>query len=45
MKEGQKIRLKGMGANGSNGGESGDLYLKVKIKKPFFERARELLRI
>jgi DnaJ-class molecular chaperone len=45
MKEGQKIRLKGMGANGSNGGEPGDLYLKVKIKKPFFERARELLRI
>jgi DnaJ-class molecular chaperone len=45
MKEGQKIRLKGMGAPGSNGGEPGDLYLKVKIKKPFLERVRELLRI
>jgi len=45
MKEGQKIRLKGMGAPGSNGGEPGDLYLKVKIKKPLLERARELLKI
>ncbi|HMK52493.1 MAG TPA: DnaJ domain-containing protein [Thermodesulfobacteriota bacterium] len=45
MKEGQKIRLKGMGAPGTNGAEPGDLYLKVKIKKPLFERARELLKI
>ncbi len=45
MKEGQKIRLKGMGRPGSDGGESGDLYLKVKIKKPLLERARELLKI
>ncbi len=45
MKEGQKIRLKGMGTPGSDGGESGDLYLKVKIKKPLLERVRELLKI
>ena len=45
MKEGQKIRLKGMGTPGTNGGEPGDLYLKVKIKKPLLERARELLKI
>jgi DnaJ-class molecular chaperone len=45
MKEGQKIRLKGMGAPGKDGGESGDLYLKVKIQKPLFERIKNFLRI
>jgi DnaJ-class molecular chaperone len=45
MKEGQKIRLKGMGAPGQDGGESGDLYLKVKIKKPLLEKVRGLLKI
>jgi DnaJ-class molecular chaperone len=45
MKEGQKIRLKGMGEPGKDGGEPGDLYLKVKIKKPLLEKFRELLKI
>ena len=45
MKEGQKIRLKGMGASGRDGGEAGDLYLKVKIKKPLLERIKQFLRI
>ena len=45
IKEGQKIRLKGMGAEGRNGGESGDLYLKVKIRKPLLQKVRELLKI
>jgi DnaJ-class molecular chaperone len=45
MKEGQKIRLKGMGAPGKDGGEAGDLYLKVKIKKPLLERVKNFLRI
>jgi len=45
LKEGQKIRLKGMGAPGKGGGEAGDLYLKVKIKKPLFERIKDFLRI
>jgi DnaJ-class molecular chaperone len=45
MKEGQKIRLKGMGAPGRDGGPAGDLYLKVKIKKPLFERIKNFLRI
>jgi curved DNA-binding protein len=45
MKEGQKIRLKGMGAPGQEGGDPGDLYLKVKIKKPLLEKVRELLKI
>jgi DnaJ-class molecular chaperone len=41
MKQGQKIRLKGMGAPGKDGGEPGDLYLKVKIKRPLWEKIRE----
>jgi DnaJ-class molecular chaperone len=45
MKEGQKIRLKGMGKPGKEGGEPGDLYLKVKIKRPLLERVRKLLNI
>ena len=45
MKEGQKIRLKRMGEPGKEGGEPGDLYLKVKIKKPLLQRVRELLNI
>ncbi len=44
VKEGQKIRLKGMGEEGRNGGEPGDLYLKVKIKKPLLQRLKDLLR-
>ena len=45
MKEGQKIRLKGMGAPGRDGGEAGDLYLKVKIKKLLLERIKNFLKI
>ena len=43
--EGKKIRLKGMGEEGKDGGEAGDLYLKVKIKKPLLERVRKFLKI
>jgi len=45
IKEGQKIRLKGMGAEGKDGGEPGDLYLKVRIRKPLLQKVRELLKI
>jgi DnaJ-class molecular chaperone len=45
MKEGQRIRLKGMGELGQDGGEAGDLYLKVKIKKTFLERVKEIFKI
>jgi DnaJ-class molecular chaperone len=45
MRDGQKIRLKGMGAFGQDGGESGDLYLTVQIRKPFLQKVRELLKI
>ena len=37
-KPGKKIRLKGLGNTGYNGGEKGDLYLTLNINKdPFFE--------
>jgi DnaJ-class molecular chaperone len=45
VREGQKIRLKGMGEPGKDGGEPGDLYLKVKIKRPLSQRFREFLKI
>ncbi len=45
IKEGQKIRLKGMGAVGKDGGEPGDLYLKVTIRKPLLQKVRDLLKI
>jgi len=44
VKEGQKIRLKGMGASGRDGGEPGDLYLEVKIKVPLFQKIRNFFR-
>jgi DnaJ-class molecular chaperone len=44
VREGQKIRLKGMGGEGKEGGERGDLYLKVKIKKSLLQRIRDLFR-
>lgn len=44
MTEGQKIRLRGLGEEGKNGGEAGDLFLKVRIRRPFFERVKEILR-
>lgn len=42
IKEGQKIRLKGLGKDGHNGGETGDLYLKVRIDISFFDRIRNV---
>jgi DnaJ-class molecular chaperone len=44
IKDGQHLRLKGMGEEGKGGGESGDLYLKVRVKRPWFRRIKELLR-
>jgi DnaJ-class molecular chaperone len=41
-REGQKIRLSQMGEEGKHGGETGDLYLKVKFKKPILQKAKEL---
>jgi curved DNA-binding protein len=39
MYDGQKIKLKGKGAPGINGGENGDLYITIHVQKhPQFER-------
>jgi curved DNA-binding protein CbpA len=43
IKEGQKIRLKGLGKDGNSGGETGDLYLKVRIDISFFDRIRKFI--
>jgi DnaJ-class molecular chaperone len=42
IKEGQRIRLKGMGKDGSYGGEPGDLYLKIKIQASFLKKTKEI---
>ncbi len=42
MREGQRIRLVGMGNEGKGGGKPGDLYLKVRVKKPWMERVKGL---
>ena len=42
-RDGQQIRLAQMGATGKHGGESGNLYLKVKIKKPLLEKAKDFI--
>jgi curved DNA-binding protein len=37
-KDGKKLRLKGLGSEGMNGGEKGDLYLTLKVEKnPYFD--------
>jgi len=41
-KEGQQIRLSRMGEEGKHGGETGDLYLKVKFRKPMLQKVKEL---
>lgn len=45
IREGQKIRLKGMGEEGKNGGDPGDLYLKILFKKPLLYRIKDFLGI
>jgi len=43
IREGQKIRLRGMGVEGKNGGEPGNLYLEVLFRKPLLHRLKNLL--
>lgn len=43
IKEGRKIKLRGMGKDGRNGGEPGDLYLRTKIRTPLLRKIKELL--
>ncbi len=44
IKEGQKIKLKDMGNEGKHGGESGDLYLKIKIRSSLIEKVVSFFR-
>jgi DnaJ-class molecular chaperone len=39
-REGQKIRLAGMGEEGKNSKPSGDLYLKISLRKSLFEKIK-----
>ncbi|MBW2568965.1 MAG: DnaJ domain-containing protein [Deltaproteobacteria bacterium] len=43
IREGQRIRLSGMGENGKGGGKHGDLYLKVYIKKPLLQKIKDFI--
>ncbi len=41
--EGRRIRLAGMGRPGKNGGRPGDLYLRVRVRKPLLGRIGDFL--
>lgn len=43
VRDGQKIRLAGMGESGRDGDVPGDLFLKVRLKKPLLERIKQLI--
>jgi curved DNA-binding protein CbpA len=44
IRDGQKIRLKGLGEEGKHGGKSGDLYLKVKIHTPILKKIKNIFK-
>jgi curved DNA-binding protein CbpA len=44
VREGQRIRLAGLGGQGRGGGPPGDLYLRVEIAKPILDRWRDRLK-
>ena len=39
----KKIRLAKMGESGKGGAGAGDLYLKVKIKKPLLRKIKDII--
>jgi DnaJ-class molecular chaperone len=41
--EGQRIRLSAMGEDGKGGGKPGDLYLKVRIRKPLLKKIKDFI--
>jgi DnaJ-class molecular chaperone len=43
VRDGQRIRLVGMGHKGHSGGKSGDLYLKVQIRRPLLKSIRDYI--
>jgi DnaJ-class molecular chaperone len=42
VRPGQRIRLTGMGEPGTAGGQPGDLYLRIRIRKPLVEKLKKL---
>lgn len=44
IREGQKIRLRGMGAEGKDGGEAGDLYLQVVMRRSWVQKIWDFMR-
>jgi curved DNA-binding protein len=45
VRDGQRIKLKGMGSPGKAGGEPGDLYLQVQIRRSLAQRLKGLFKI
>ena len=45
IRDGQRVRLRGMGEEGKGGRGPGDLYLKVQVGKSLFQKARGFLGI
>jgi DnaJ-class molecular chaperone len=43
VKHNQSIRLAGMGEEGKDGGAAGDLYLKVRIRKPLLKSVKDFM--
>ena len=43
VREGQRIRLAGLGEVGKGGGTPGDLYLEVKIKQPLLQKIKGMI--
>jgi len=43
VKHNQPIRLTGMGEEGKGGGKAGDLYLKVRIRKPLLKSVKNFI--
>lgn len=43
VREGQRIRLAGMGHAGKGGGNPGDLFLEIRLRRSFFQRLVQAL--
>lgn len=43
IRPGKRIRLKGLGAPGTGGGEAGDLFLRVRVRSAPFQKLRDFL--
>lgn len=44
VKHNQSIRLTGMGEDGKGGGKAGNLYLKIRIRKPLLQSIKDLFK-